>query len=62
MYSSDYPHPEGGTDPMKRFRASMEAANLPQTTFDAFLRENYIDMMGEGLAPDLRYPKHLVAA
>lgn len=62
MYSSDYPHPEGGTDPMRRFRASIEAANLSQVQMDRFLRENYIDMMGEGLAPDLRYPKHLVAA
>ena len=62
MYSSDYPHPEGGTDPMKRFRASMEAAHLSQPVFDAFLRDNFVDMMGEGLAPDLRYPKHLAAA
>lgn len=62
MYSSDYPHPEGGRDPMKRFKASMAAANVPQSSVDAFLRENFIDMMGEGLAPDLRYPKRLAAA
>lgn len=62
MYSSDYPHPEGGRDPMKHFRESMAAAKLPQSSIDAFLRENFIDMMGAGLAEDLRYPKHLIAA
>ncbi len=62
MYSSDYPHPEGGRDPMKRFRASIEAAKLPQASIDAFMRENYIDMMGDGLAEDLRYPKQSIAA
>lgn len=62
MYSSDYPHPEGGRDPMKHFRASIAAAKLPQASIDGFMRDNFIDMMGEGLAPDLRYPKHLIAA
>ena len=62
MYSSDYPHPEGGTNPMKHFRASIAAANVPQPSVDAFLRENFIDMMGEGLAPALRYPEPAAAA
>jgi hypothetical protein len=27
-----------------------------------FYVENFIDLMGEGLAPELRYPAHLKAA
>lgn len=62
MFSSDYPHPEGGRNPLKRFKESLAAGGISQQGQDRFFRENYIDMMGKGLAEDLRYPKHLVAA
>jgi predicted TIM-barrel fold metal-dependent hydrolase len=62
MYSSDYPHPEGGRNPLKHFRDSLDRANVDQKSRDGFFRDNFVDMMGEGLAADLRYPKHLVAA
>lgn len=62
MFSSDYPHVEGGRNPLKRFRESLNAGNVSQNAVDGFFRDNFVDMMGEGLAPDLRYPKHLVAA
>lgn len=62
MYSSDYPHPEGGRDPLKHFRASLERANVDQKGKDGFFRDNFVDMMGEGLAQELRYPKPRIAA
>ena len=52
MFSSDFPHVEGGRNPLKRFEDSMS------TTLEAarqrFYCENFIDLMGNGLAPDLR--------
>ena len=62
MFSSDYPHVEGGRNPLKRFRESLDRGGVSQRVKDRFFRENYIDMMGAALPEDLRYPKHLVAA
>ena len=60
LFSSDFPHVEGGRNPLKRFNDAL--AGLPQTAVDGFYRENFIDLMGDGLAEDLRRPAHLVAA
>lgn len=60
LFSSDYPHVEGGRNPLKRFNDSL--AGLSQTAIDRFYCDNFVDLMGEGLAPDLRKPKHLAAA
>jgi uncharacterized protein len=60
LFSSDFPHVEGGRNPLKRFNDSL--AGTPQPAIDRFYRENFIDLMGEGLAADLRRPAHLVAA
>ena len=60
LFSSDFPHVEGGRNPLKRFNDSL--AGRSQTEIDGFYRENFIDLMGEGLAADLRRPQHLVAA
>lgn len=60
MFSSDYPHIEGGRNPVKRFDQCLEG--LPQSAVDRFYADNFIDLMGEGLAPDLRRPAHLMAA
>ncbi|ODT89926.1 amidohydrolase family protein [Phenylobacterium sp. SCN 70-31] len=62
MFSSDYPHVEGGRNPLKRFRENLVGSSLSQRAIDGFFRDNYIDMMGKALPEDLRYPKHLVAA
>jgi len=48
MFSSDWPHVEGGRNPLARFGAATEG--LDETTLDAFYRGNFIDMMGSGLA------------
>jgi predicted TIM-barrel fold metal-dependent hydrolase len=60
LFSSDYPHVEGGRNPLKRFNDSL--ANTPARAVERFYCDNFIDLMGEGLAADLRRPKHLIAA
>ncbi|WP_084419373.1 amidohydrolase family protein [Henriciella litoralis] len=60
MFSSDYPHIEGGRNPIKRFDSVLEG--LPQSAIDAFYADNFIDMMGKALPADLKRPAHLVAA
>jgi uncharacterized protein len=60
MFSSDYPHVEGGRNPLKRFDTAMEGCTPAMV--DAFYAGNFIDMMGPSLAEDLRRPAHLLAA
>ena len=60
LFSSDFPHVEGGRNPLKRFGDSL-AGTSPAAT-DRFYAGNFIDLMGEGLAEDLRRPVHLAAA
>lgn len=60
MFSSDYPHVEGGRNPLKRFDTAMEGCT--PTAVDAFYAGNFIDMMGAALPEDLRRPAHLLAA
>ena len=60
LFSSDYPHVEGGRNPLKRFNDSLSSTY--QRAIERFYCDNFINLMGEGLAPDLRRPKHLVAA
>jgi hypothetical protein len=55
MFSSDFPHIEGGRNPLKRFDETLEG--LSDSAIKAFYSGNFIDMMGEGLAPDLRVPE-----
>ena len=57
LFSSDYPHVEGGRNPIKRFEASMDAAHITPRQRDLFYRDNFIELMGAGLAEDLRHPK-----
>jgi hypothetical protein len=59
-FSSDYPHVEGGRNPLKRFDTAM--AGCTPAAIDAFYAGNFIDMMGPALADDLRRPAHLLAA
>ncbi|HVA79307.1 MAG TPA: amidohydrolase family protein, partial [Candidatus Binataceae bacterium] len=53
MFSSDFPHVEGGRNPLKRFEEAMTAA--PEAAKRRFYCDNFIDLMGAGLAPDLRH-------
>jgi uncharacterized protein len=60
LFSSDFPHVEGGRNPLKRFNDALAGCNAGE--IERFYCDNFIDLMGEGLAPDLRRPKHLIAA
>ncbi len=50
LFSSDYPHVEGGRNPIKRFEASMEAAGINEQQKQRFYCDNFVDLMGAGLA------------
>ena len=50
LFSSDYPHVEGGRNPIKRFEASMEAAGITERQKQRFYCENFVDLMGAALA------------
>jgi len=47
MFSSDYPHVEGGRRPIERFETSM--SNTPADARQAFYHDNFVDLMGAGL-------------
>jgi predicted TIM-barrel fold metal-dependent hydrolase len=47
LFSSDYPHVEGGRNPIKRFEDSMTATN--ETAKQAFYHDNFVDLMGKAL-------------
>jgi predicted TIM-barrel fold metal-dependent hydrolase len=44
LFSSDYPHPEGGRDPVGRFEA--ELAGAPAEVQERFFSRNFAEMMG----------------
>jgi predicted TIM-barrel fold metal-dependent hydrolase len=47
LFSSDYPHVEGGRNPIKRFEESMQTLSEPQK--QRFYVENFADLMGRAL-------------
>jgi predicted TIM-barrel fold metal-dependent hydrolase len=47
LFSSDYPHIEGGRNPMKRFNESLEGVS--PVNRQKFLRDIFIALMGRGL-------------
>jgi predicted TIM-barrel fold metal-dependent hydrolase len=44
MFSSDYPHVEGGRKPIERFEASLGDAS--EAVRDRFYKDNFLDLMG----------------
>ena len=48
MFSSDYPHVEGGRRPIERFEASL--AGTDDEAGRRFYRDNFLDLMGSALA------------
>ena len=47
LFSSDYPHVEGGRNPLKRFEASLVHAG--ESTKNRFYHENFVALMGTAL-------------
>jgi len=54
MFSSDYPHVEGGRNPLARFDREVEG-HTPAVR-ERFYRENFEDLMGRGLPEGLAGP------
>ncbi len=48
LFSSDYPHVEGGRRPIERFERSI--AGIDEQARQAFYHDNFVDLMGAGLA------------
>ncbi len=48
LFSSDFPHVEGGRNPLKRFEASL--AERSEHDKDAFYTRNFLDLMGRSYA------------
>lgn len=51
LFSSDFPHVEGGRNPLKRFGESLEGVSAEDQ--QRFYRDNFIDLMGSGLDKSL---------
>jgi predicted TIM-barrel fold metal-dependent hydrolase len=51
LFSSDYPHVEGGRRPIERFEASL--AGLSEAQKQRFYFDNFVDLMGDGLKSPL---------
>ncbi len=47
LFSTDYPHVEGGRNPLKRFEDSM--AGLSERAKQRFYCDNFVDLMGSGM-------------
>ena len=49
LFSSDFPHPEGGRDPLGRFEGSM--AGISEESKERFYSGNFADRMGSVMGP-----------
>ena len=47
LFSSDYPHVEGGRNPIRRFEGTMQ--DLPSSAIEKFYRGNFEDLMGSAM-------------
>lgn len=52
LFSSDFPHVEGGRNPMKRFGDALR--DTPAAAQQRFYCDNFIDLMGRGLPESVR--------
>ena len=59
LFSSDYPHPEGGRDPIARFEASLQG--ISEEARERFYSRNFAEMMGMGWPADLTGPANVRA-
>ena len=46
MFASDYPHPEGGRDPVGRFDSTLDALEVSRVDRDSFYHGNFAALMG----------------
>jgi uncharacterized protein len=53
LFSSDYPHVEGGRKPIERFEASLRHTDTDSR--ERFYSRNFVDLMGAGIPTDLHH-------
>jgi predicted TIM-barrel fold metal-dependent hydrolase len=53
LFSSDYPHIEGGRNPLGRFDRSLDAHDVPEAARQRFFWANFEDLMGRRLREKL---------
>jgi predicted TIM-barrel fold metal-dependent hydrolase len=46
MFNTDYPHPEGGSDPFGDFERSLDGVSASEIELDKFYAKNFEDLMG----------------
>ena len=46
LFSSDWPHPEGGRDPIGETRASLDRAGVLPVARERFFHDNLADLLG----------------
>jgi uncharacterized protein len=61
LFSSDFPHVEGGRNPLARFERSMDAHGVTDAEKQAFYVDNYEDLLGPVLDRGLRLPASAAA-
>jgi predicted TIM-barrel fold metal-dependent hydrolase len=48
LFSTDFPHPEGGRDPLKRFATAL--ADIDENAKDRFYARNFVELLGSRAA------------
>jgi len=46
LFSTDFPHPEGGRDPLKRFKKALDDYNTPEDQRERFYTTNFNELLG----------------
>ena len=46
MFSSDFPHPEGGRDPLAKFKKGLDDYNIPEDQRELFYTKNFAEFLG----------------
>ena len=59
LFSGDFPHIKGRRNPFKTFSEALKG--LPQTALGYFYSENFTDLVGSELAPELLITLKIVA-
>lgn len=50
LFASDFPHPEGGRDPIRRFRNSLDEYRIKEPHRDRFFARNFVELVGSRAA------------
>jgi predicted TIM-barrel fold metal-dependent hydrolase len=46
LFSTDFPHPEGGRDPLKRFKAALDDYKIGEEQRERFYTSNFNELLG----------------